>query len=414
MAESAFPGDAQAGGRFAALWPLLWLAWLPFLATPVAALVMAPPAAPRLAAIGADLTAFGALYLWAAWHNLISRPAADGERHSWQWRWLPLGVLTALSLTLIFSDGVRWLDLLTFTSACAGVRLATGRALGAVGALVFLTAVVAALGGAAWLDLVQALFLVGGIGCGVIILSWAVATSRALRTAREEIARLAVEAERLRFARDLHDLLGHDLARIALQSEVIEAVAAAEPRRAAETARELGEAARTALREVRAAVAGYRQPTLGSELRAAAAILDAAGIACRIEGKLSALPPTVEAVLAWTVREGVTNVVKHSRARCCTITLERSAGGAAVAVRDDGRGAAARQHDRQEAMAEHGGSGLPGLAERAAALGGRCAAGPLPAGGFHLLVSLPLGGVDEGATKATVRTATGAGTGGRP
>jgi len=229
------------------------------------------------------------------------------------------------------------------------------------------------------------------------------------------VARLAIEAERLRFARDLHDLLGHDLARIALQSELAEALVLAAPDQAIVAMREVGDAARTALREVRAAVAGYRRPTLASELRGAGEILAAAGIAYRHEGEVGALPPAVEAVLAWAVREGVTNAVKHSRARHCTVRVTREGGYAGVEVCDDGTGAGTGScADGPGALTSgEGGSGLPGLAERAAAEGGHCKAGPRPSGGFCLSVMLPVVTDTAVETMAADRPTARIGTGGQ-
>jgi two-component system sensor histidine kinase DesK len=146
--------------------------------------------------------------------------------------------------------------------------------------------------------------------------------------------------------------------------------------------------ARTALHEVREAVAGYRQPTLADELHAAAEILAAAGIAYSCDGAPRALSPAAEAVLSWAIREGVTNVIKHSRARRCIISFTGDEEYVGVELRDDGRGASSPLD---------GGSGLRGLRERVAARGGRCEAGPLPEGGFRLSVSLPLDGSSDDA-----------------
>jgi two-component system sensor histidine kinase DesK len=145
--------------------------------------------------------------------------------------------------------------------------------------------------------------------------------------------------------------------------------------------------ARQALQEVRAAVAGYRQPTLASELQGAQEILAAAGISYTYEGEHIALPAATEAVLSWVVREGVTNVIRHSRARHCTIRLTHDGQQIGVSVIDDGRGAAVKPVLRPgEGRA---GSGLAGLAERVEALGGRCESGALPGGGFRLSVTVP-------------------------
>jgi len=413
MMDSADARDsAPDEGRFARFWPLLWLVWLPALVQPITAFLQARPAPPRLIAVLAGLALFIALYLWAAWHSDVTRDAslAPLPPASGMWRWVPIAVLATLSGAFILGDGPRWLGLLIYTCACATGRLPQGLAVRAVAALMLLTIALGWLTHDAWSDLALAPFWVGITGASVILMAYLRRTNRALRVARAEVARLAVEAERLRFARDLHDLLGHDLARIALQSEVVEALVPTAPERAIATAREMGEAARTALQEVRAAVAGYRQPTLASELRGAGEILAAAGISYRCEGERVAVPPAVEAALAWAVREGVTNAVKHSRARRCTIRVTQDVGYVGVEVGDDGPGRGAA--GTVLFTASGGGSGLAGLAERAAALGGRCDAGPRPGGGFHLSVTLPLG-TENGAERAAPERAVAIDAGGR-
>jgi two-component system, NarL family, sensor histidine kinase DesK len=231
-------------------------------------------------------------------------------------------------------------------------------------------------------------------GSAVIIVIRTIVTERQLRLAREEIARLAVSEERLRFARDLHDLLGHSLSLIALKSELAGRLVTGAPDRATAEIHDIESVARTALHEVREAVAGYRQPTLADELHAAAEILAAAGIAYSCDGAPRALSPAAEAVLGWAVREGVTNVIKHSRARRCTIRFTEDERCAGVEVWDDGRGASSPLD---------GGSGLRGLRERVAARGGRYEAGPLPEGGFRLSVSLPVEGSSDDADRTAER-----------
>jgi len=415
MDEATTRDDALGDGRFARLWPLLWLVWLPALVQAITAFLHARPAPPRLIAVLAGLALFIAIYLWAAWHTDVTRGAslAPMPPASWRWRWVPIAMLAALSVTFILADGPRWLSLLIYTCACATGRLPQGLAARAVAALMLLTVALGWLTHDAWSDLALAPFWVGITGASVILMNYLRRTNHALRVAREENARLAVEAERLRFARDLHDLLGHDLARIALQSEVAEALVPTAPERAMAAMREVGGAARTALQEVRAAVAGYRQPALASELRGAGEILAAAGIAYTCEGERVAAPPAVEAALAWAVREGVTNVVKHSRARRCTIRVTRDGGAIGITVSDDGDGATgAIGASRLAPASGHGGNGLPGLAERAAALGGRCEAGPCPDGGYRLSVTLPLGR-DGAVGRATTERAVAIDAGGR-
>src|ERR1700730_12456115 len=206
-----------------------------------------------------------------------------------------------------------------------------------------------------------------------------VQANQELSLARKQIARLAVGEERLRFARDLHDLLGHSLSVIALKSELAGRLIKASPGLAAHEVEDIEKVARDALREVREAVAGYRQPTLAAELAGAHEALTPAGIAFSVDQDRVALPPAVEAVLAWTVREGVTNVMRHSQAKRCAIRIMKKDGRATVEVVDDGRGG----------MPEAG-NGLHGLGERVRQRGGTLTAEPLPHEGFRLRVMLPI------------------------
>jgi two-component system sensor histidine kinase DesK len=200
-----------------------------------------------------------------------------------------------------------------------------------------------------------------------------------LSQAREQIARLAVGEERLRFARDLHDLLGHSLSVIALKSELAGRLIKTTPGLAAHEIEDIEKVARDALREVREAVTGYRQPALAAELAGADEALTVAGIELHVDEDRAPFPPAVEAVLAWTVREGVTNVMRHSGAKRCAIRLIKKDGQATVEVLDDGRGGIPQA-----------GSGLRGLAERVRERGGTLTAEPLPHEGFRLRVTLPL------------------------
>jgi two-component system sensor histidine kinase DesK len=204
--------------------------------------------------------------------------------------------------------------------------------------------------------------------------------NRQLQSARNELARLAVTEERLRIARDLHDLLGHTLSVIALKSELAARLVDRDAARAVAELDDVQAVTRQALAEVREAVHSYRRLGLEEALAGARAQLDAAGIETRLDESEVALTDGAETVLAWAVREGVTNVVRHSHARHCAIRLRSDGEFAAVEIEDDGR-----------AVGETGaGSGLEGLAERAQRMHGRLEASALPDGGFRLLVSVPV------------------------
>jgi two-component system, NarL family, sensor histidine kinase DesK len=217
------------------------------------------------------------------------------------------------------------------------------------------------------------------VGLSVVAGRLLIDANRQLSLAREQIARLAVGEERLRFARDLHDLIGHSLSVIALKSELAGRLINATPGLAAHEVQDIEQVARDALREVRDAVAGYRQPALNAELAGAREALTAAGIQLRADGEHTPLPPAVEAVMAWAVREGVTNVLRHSQAKHCAIRIFKKDSSATVEIVDDGRGGTLEP-----------GTGLRGLRERVLERGGTLTAEPLPHEGFRLRVTLPL------------------------
>ena len=172
--------------------------------------------------------------------------------------------------------------------------------------------------------------------------------------------------------------------------------------RAATEVRELEQVARTALGEVREAVSGYRQPTLAGELAGARMALSAAGIDADVQETRVPLEPAVEAVLAWTVREGATNVIRHSGAHHCTLRITASLTDAGVEVIDDGVGdggvvgrgerprATGAVAERMSRATERAGHGLAGLAERARLLNGMLEAGALAGGGYRLAVTVPV------------------------
>lgn len=176
-----------------------------------------------------------------------------------------------------------------------------------------------------------------------------------LLRAHEENAHLAVENERTRFARDLHDILGHSLTVITVKAELAGRLLDVDTERARAEITDLERLSRDALADVRRAVEGYRDLTLPGELARARTALAAAEIEAVVPGSTDEVPSEVRELFAWTIREGVTNVVRHSAARHCEVVLAPDR----AEIRDDGVGAPETTH----------GSGLLGLRERAAALG---------------------------------------------
>jgi two-component system sensor histidine kinase DesK len=173
---------------------------------------------------------------------------------------------------------------------------------------------------------------------------------------REENARLALEDERNRFARDLHDILGHSLTVITVKAELAQKLFDVDPERARAEVTDLERLSRDALADVRRAVEGYRELTLPGELARARMALDAAEIEADLPNSTDDVPTSVRELFAWTIREGVTNVIRHSGARRCTVRLTPTS----AEIVDDGRGVNGTPLS---------GHGLVGLRERASAAG---------------------------------------------
>src|SRR5690242_14707740 len=219
--------------------------------------------------------------------------------------------------------------------------------------------------------------LVGGIGIGGRAL-WQ--SYSQLIAAREQLATLAVTEERLRFARDLHDLLGQSLSVLVLKSElVVKQLPADSDESTRNEVRDIAQVARKSLNDLREAVGGYRRATLQAEISSARSALVAAGIGLRVEDELGTVPPDQDGVLAWCLREAVTNVVKHSGARSCEVRLTSEDGDAKLDVTDDGRGATSLD----------GGAGLAGMRERVELVGGTLRVGSDNGHGMRVQVSVP-------------------------
>ncbi|MEU8381392.1 histidine kinase [Streptosporangium sp. NPDC048865] len=211
----------------------------------------------------------------------------------------------------------------------------------------------------------------GGLVVSIVLKLFSVIAE--LQETREELARVAVAEERLRFSRDLHDLLGHTLSVMVVKAEAVRRLAPRDAGAAARQAADIEAVGREALTEVRAAVTGYRGRGLAAELASARTVLADADIALTLNVTGDRPAPEADALLGWAVREGVTNVVRHSAARTCEITLE----GTMLEIRDDGRGRGGSPP----------GNGLRGLTERVVASGGTLEA--LDRDGFLLRVTLP-------------------------
>src|SRR4051812_31545232 len=345
------------------------LPWLLFLAFPIADLVLTPRPGWERVVAGVALAVFTVAYL-VVFSRLFDPCRAPA--------WGALVVVAVLAVTLAVWLGTAWAGLLVYVSAAVTGSLPRRWVWPAVlGAAAVCTAVIAADG------LLGDVFILPLL---CLLTSFALQGTRHLLSvnmelmeARDELARNAVAEERLRFARDLHDLLGHSLSLIALKSELAGRLADRDPVRAREEMADVEAAARRALAEVRDAVSGYRQVSFGQALAEARSALSGAGIAVRADASTEPLPGQVDAVLGWVLREATTNVLRHSGARAVIVELTAGPEDVVLTVTDDGAGSGGPP-----------GTGLSGLAERVERVGGRLVAGPDAGAGFRLTATLPV------------------------
>ncbi|MER5300950.1 sensor histidine kinase [Streptomyces lasiicapitis] len=398
--------------RRAARVKLAWIGiWLVFMAAPVKDLVDGGRSAVATVLGSLGLAAFIACYLILVF-RYTTRVLV------WHRVYVTFGGLVALAAALSTGMDAAWLGLWVYVAVSAGAVLPMRQALWVIPSV---TALMVAIGvyaqGMGVADMVTGLgvmtFLVGFAMTGVRHL---IRTTVQLRQARATVAQLAANEERLRLARDLHDLLGHSLSLITLKSELAGRMLPAHPDKAAQQVADIEQVSRQALVDVREAVTGYRRLTLSGQLAGARTALTAAGIEADVplevpagegvadgqvvaDGDREGAPDGErEAALAWSLREAVTNVVRHSGAHRCTVTLTRRQTLAGpvleLAVEDDGVGLAPGSGH---------GNGLTGLTERLEAVGGaldvtsgsgsgrgaRGQGGDRP--GFRLVARVPVG-----------------------
>ncbi|MDX2539009.1 sensor histidine kinase [Streptomyces scabiei] len=210
---------------------------------------------------------------------------------------------------------------------------------------------------------------------------------RELRAAREELAHRAVERERLRFSRDLHDLLGHTLSVIVVKSEAARRLAPHDMNATLAQIEDIETVGRQALTEIREAVTGYREGSLTTELDHARSVLSAAGTTLTVRRSGPPPGPQAEALLGWVVREAITNVVRHSHATTCEIALATTDARIHLTVTDKGPLPPPPPPPPATSTTPNG---LRGLTERLAAAGGTLRAGPAPCGGFEVSAELPV------------------------
>ncbi|NDU74094.1 two-component sensor histidine kinase [Actinomadura sp. DSM 109109] len=318
-----------------------------------------------------------ALYARLLWQNLMRRTVPAHR--------LGLAALAALcwALPALLGTGQGWGNALLVPAGLIAVVLPVREAVVVTAAATVLTPVYGVLLG---LPALAVLYEVAGVPLGAFsgyVTVWLFHVVQELREARAELARSAVGEERRRFARDLHDVLGHSLQAVALRAEVAERFVEHDDGRVRKELAEIQAMARDAVRDVREVVRGHRATSLRTELDGMSAVLRAAGIRCERPGFPPDLPAHVHEPLGWVAREAATNVLRHSGATWCEITVRSRRDGVELEIVNDG---APRR------AAGDAGSGLAGLVERMAAAGGRFEAGPAGGGTFRVAAAVPAEG----------------------
>jgi two-component system, NarL family, sensor histidine kinase DesK len=357
----------------------LWTGiWLVYLSAPVSDLLHGDHGVMAVVLGWLGLAGFVAWYL-----ALLFR---TGRRNALEFVFVSLAVLSAESTLLVLTLGREWLVLFVYVSIASGAALPLRLARWTIPVASALMAGLALLvaDGTEYIGALLIPALLGGFAMtGVREL---VRTTIELREARARVAQLAANEERLRLARDLHDLLGHSLSLITLKSELAGRMLPAHPDKAAQQVADIEQVSRQALVDVREAVTGYRRARLATELAGAQVALTAAGVSAALpaEPDLTGVPEESESALAWALREAVTNVVRHSGARGCTVELlhRQTLDGPRLelTVEDDGSGGAGNGP----------GDGLTGLTERLEKAGGTLEATGTRHG-FRLVARVPAG-----------------------
>ncbi|MDQ1106185.1 sensor histidine kinase [Nocardioides zeae] len=339
--------------------------WLVFMLFPVLDLLQTPRPLSQQVAGWVVVTLFVAVYV----HGFVIADLGWMQRRlpSW-WPVAGTAVLLVLSAAGVALQGLSSMGLFIYTSAYAMFLAPLRLASVVVGALVATTAALAAFvdafsGGA---------FFVPVLVATVVTMAVARVLEDRRDLFRELGEEMALVAERERVARDVHDVLGHSLTVVVAKAELAERLVDLDPERAKAEIASIRSLSREALGEVRATVSGLRVARLGDELASAREALTSAGIVADVPTDPDVVDPRRRIVVAWVLREAVTNVVRHSGASRCSVEL----GDARLVVADDGRGGPHAP-----------GNGLRGIGERVRAAGGTLTVSCGPEGGTRLEVA---------------------------
>lgn len=342
--------------------PLPWLVYLPFYILPW---LWAPPTRATVIAAAIGLAVFLPVYL--------SAYRASGTR-------LLVGSCIVMALGGALAPwGGNWSIFAIYAAAMAGGLRAPRLAGRMVGGFALLTIAIGLALSQPVLWWLPGVLLVVTTGFGVMQREAIHDRNHALLQAQEEVRRLSRTAERERITRDLHDVVGRTLTLIALKSDIAARLSADDPPAAAEEMRNVAGVAREGLTELRAALAGVAGGSLAREAEVSRGVLAAAGVASEFDGDPESVPPDAGAVLAMTLREAVTNVIRHAGAGHCRMAISLVDGAARLTVEDDGRGGSFSE-----------GTGLSGMRQRLTAAGGSLSL-ERAAPGTRLAATVPAG-----------------------
>ena len=378
--------------------PLRWFftsVWLVYLVQPIAALFGHHHGVLWIAGGIAITVAFAVIYVPVLLHvERWPRLSRAGL--------VAIAVLAALACVVYGKD---WTPLWIYVSAATGMILAAVRPRVGLLGVVAVAALYCFFSWRSHLDVADYLAVLLPVlltGLTMIGFRMQMVLMRELAQARGAVARLATNEERLRLARDMHDLTGQSLSMITLKSELAAKRLAKLPSSVERDAAlaelgDIGQVSRQTLHDIREAVSGYRRPTLAIEVITARHALEAAAISLDDDPALTlrsgTFDPDHEAALAWCLREAATNVIRHSGATTCRMRLAERGAELSLEITDDGRGLAG-VHQASDTPQASRGSGLRGMSERLAAVSGRLSLGAAEPGaarrGFRLTATVPL------------------------
>lgn len=306
--------------------------------------------------------------------------ALRSPRRGGVWAWTSVTVQLLVAAALATVPGLPWMTLPLMVVVSVALYVDLGTAVVLVPVVAVLGAVVQQARGETWSDaLWETGLLVALAGYLTLALSWLGSLVGELDRTRHQLAYVAVAQERVRFSRDLHDLLGHTLSVIVVKAQAARRSAPVDVEATVRHTADIEQIGRDALTQVREAVRGYRCESWHDALAGAVATLSKVDLETQVVGAGSVLDHRQAEVFGWVVREGTTNILRHAAARRVTFWLTVDRGVATLVVRDDGNGGWLPTRD---------GMGLTGLRERVAVLGGSLSANG-DGRGFTLTATVP-------------------------